>query len=83
MQLFAVQTYERTRLTDTLFFTEWEDAILSAVHTEPLDAPGFDYTLITEFDVDEELLEDIRMNDTETLIELMQKSVIINQQYFN
>lgn len=82
IQLFAVQTYERTRLVQTLFFTEWDDAQLAAVHDHTADGPGFDYTMITEFEVEEQALEEIRMSDTEALLEIMEKNFSTNLYYF-
>jgi hypothetical protein len=82
VQLFAVQTYERTRLTETLFFTEWDDAVSAAVHKEPSESAGIDYTLIAEFEVDEELIEDIGIDYAEGLMELFEKSTITNHHYF-
>lgn len=82
IQLFAVQNYERTRVVETLFFTEWDDVHVASRYTEPAGGPGFDYTRITEFEVEDHLLEEIRMSDTDALLELMHKSTSTNLYYY-
>lgn len=81
-RLYAVQNFERTRIAETVFFTEWDDARMAATHKEPANAPGFDYSLITEFDIEDQLLEEIRMTDTEALLERMDKSKDTNLYYY-
>jgi hypothetical protein len=80
--LYAVHNYESARPKPILYFTEWDDALSVAEYKEPSVDAGFNYTLISEFYIDEALLEDIRMNDTEALSDCMGRSTIINQHYF-
>ena len=82
IQLFAVQTFERTRLTEIRFYTEWDDARVAAVHKEFADAPGFDYSAISEFEVPEDLLEDLSVDYSGALADIMEKSTIIKKHYF-
>ncbi|RZJ64621.1 MAG: hypothetical protein EOO45_18550 [Flavobacterium sp.] len=83
IQLLAVQNFERSKIIETLFFTEWDDAIAASSHTEAAEGEGFDYTCISLFEIDEEILEDTHINDIEALEEIFRRSPKIEVYYFN
>lgn len=82
VKVFALQNFEYSRLKEILFFTEWDDALQDADYNEPAEGPDFNYSLISEFEADEAVLDDIRMTDTEALTDLLNRSSIIKKHYF-
>ncbi|ALM47533.1 hypothetical protein AMR72_00645 [Flavobacterium psychrophilum] len=81
--LFALLNFEYSRQKEILFYTEWDDAISDADYHEPTDKPDFNYSTIIEFELDEAVLEDIRMTDTESLTDLLNAQTTTKKHYFN
>lgn len=81
--LYALQNFEYNRQKEILFYTEWDDAISDADYQNSTDNAEFNYSLVIEFKVDESILEDIRMTDTETLSDLLQQNTNNTKHYFN
>lgn len=81
--LFALLNFEYSRQKEILFYTEWDDAISDANYHEPTDKPNFNYSVIIEFELDEAVLEDTRMTDTEALTDLLNTQTTIKKHYFN
>ncbi|MDV6167009.1 hypothetical protein R1T16_01145 [Flavobacterium sp. DG1-102-2] len=80
--LFSLMNFEFSRQKEFLFYTQWDDALSEADFSEPAEKPDFNYSMIIEFEADEAALEEIRMTDTESLKDLLDKSKIIKKQYY-
>jgi hypothetical protein len=72
--LYALQKFEQGKHEETVYYTEWDDVLYYTRYCKTVDMPDADGTVIIEFEVEADELEEIRMTDTESLDELLKKS---------